>query len=232
MASTGLDAHDSRSRLAYRSWRIAPAPSTHKRYERANTVGPHSRRPAVRRPRVLPRRAVRTRAPQGLFRSADLPVDQHALATRRLRGDAGSARTTSRDPRRGGPPRPGPARRQAPPASRRGAEHDQPAARAGAASIITPAHPRRPGGPGACGAAHPGDQPAGHGTPGGPSRRVGRLRAGGGSSSTQLHGTVMTVRGMSSSTDTCRALASPPTTTPDAPAGIQVVCGLAMGIRS
>ena len=53
-----------------------------------------------------------------------------------------------------------------------------------------------------------------------------------GSSSTQLQGTVMTVRGVSSSTETWLVLGSPPTTTPAAPAGIQVVCGLAMGIRS
>jgi hydroxycarboxylate dehydrogenase B len=42
----------------------------------------------------------------------------------------------------------------------------------------------------------------------------------------------MTVRGVSSSIETCRALGFPPTTTPVAPAGIHVVWGLAMGIRS
>ena len=43
---------------------------------------------------------------------------------------------------------------------------------------------------------------------------------GAGSSSTQLQGTVMTVRGLSSSTEPGFALASPPTTTPAAPAWI------------
>ena len=42
----------------------------------------------------------------------------------------------------------------------------------------------------------------------------------------------MTVRGVSSSTEAWRARVSPPTTTPVAPSGIHVVCGLAMGIRS